>query len=46
MSREGIRGMLHRMDLSYTRSTYSLVKANPQQQEQLEQNLDILKKTS
>nr|WP_254904514.1 MULTISPECIES: winged helix-turn-helix domain-containing protein [Bacillus cereus group] len=43
MSREGIRKMLHRMNLSYTNATYVLKKAN--KKIQFQKQLDMIKKT-
>jgi len=40
-----ILDVLHRLNLSYTRPTYTLEKAKPEQQEQFRQNFEVLKKT-
>jgi len=46
LSRDGIRRMLHRMGLSYTRPTYQLKRANPSLQAAFKQEIDFVKKTS
>ena len=45
MTREGIRVMLHRLELRYTRPTYALKKADVQKQKQFQQQIDLVKKT-
>ena len=45
MTREGIRVMLHRLELRYTRPTYVLKKADRQKQKQFQQQIEIVKKT-
>ena len=45
MTREGIRVMLHRLELRYTRPTYVLKKADVQKQKQFQQQIDVVKKT-
>ncbi|MFZ0447176.1 MAG: winged helix-turn-helix domain-containing protein [Bacillus sp. (in: firmicutes)] len=44
MTREGIRVMLHRLELRYTRPTYVLKKADVQKQKQFQQQIDLVKK--
>ncbi|GEN36379.1 helix-turn-helix domain-containing protein [Aneurinibacillus danicus] len=46
MSRGGIIHMLHRLRLSYTRPTYTMVKADKEKQEAFTQQLDMIKKNS
>lgn len=46
MSRGGIGDMLKRLGFSYTRPTYTLKRANRQQQEAFQRELDMIKKTS
>jgi len=36
--------VLHRLNLSYTRPTYTLAKADPQKQEEFKQEFELLKK--
>lgn len=38
--------VLYRMELSFTRPTYTLAKADPQKQEQFKQDFELLKKPS
>jgi transposase len=45
LSRESIRIMLHRLNLSYTRATYVLKKANKQKQQQFQNQIQVIKKT-
>lgn len=45
MTREGIRVMLQRLELRYTRPTYVLKKADSQKQKQFQQQIEIVKKT-
>lgn len=42
----GMLDVLHRLNLSYTRPTYTLAKADPQKQEEFKQDFELLKKTS
>jgi transposase len=42
----GMLDVLHRLNLSYTRPTYTLAKANPQKQEEFKQEFELLKKPS
>jgi transposase len=47
--RYSINGMLdlfHRLNLSYTRPTYVLAKADPEKQEQFVKDFEVIKKTS
>ena len=44
MSREGIRKLLHRLRLSWTRPTYKLVKGDPVLQAAFEKELEFIKK--
>ncbi|MBW7652353.1 winged helix-turn-helix domain-containing protein, partial [Anoxybacillus sp. ST4] len=44
MSREGIRKLLHRLRLSWTRPTYKLVKGDPVRQAAFEKELEFIKK--
>ncbi|WP_338078367.1 winged helix-turn-helix domain-containing protein [Aneurinibacillus aneurinilyticus] len=44
MSRSGITDLLHRLNLRYTRPTYTLVKANKEKQEAFVQQMDWIKK--
>lgn len=46
MSRSGITDLLHRLNLRYTRPTYTLAKANKEKQEAFVQQMDWIKKTS
>ncbi|MCZ0757153.1 helix-turn-helix domain-containing protein [Anoxybacillus sp. J5B_2022] len=46
MSREGIRKLLHRLCLSWTRPTYTLVKGDPVLQAAFEKELEFIKKTN
>lgn len=41
-----ILDVLHRLNLSYTRPTYTLEKASPEQQEQFKEDFEALKKTN
>ncbi|GEN36880.1 winged helix-turn-helix domain-containing protein [Aneurinibacillus danicus] len=45
MSRGGITHMLHRLNLSYTRPTYILAKADQEKQARFVKQLDMIKKT-
>ncbi len=40
----GMIDVLHRLNLSYTRPTYTLAKADPQKQEEFKQEFELLKK--
>lgn len=40
----GMIDLLHRLNLSYTRPTYTLAKADPQKQEEFKQEFELLKK--
>lgn len=42
----GMIDLLHRLNLSYTRPTYTLAKADPQKQEEFKQEFELLKKTT
>jgi hypothetical protein len=42
MSREGIRKLLHRMRLSWTRPTYTLAKGDAEQQQAFEKQMDLI----
>ncbi|MED4876716.1 winged helix-turn-helix domain-containing protein [Anoxybacillus geothermalis] len=44
ISREALRKLLHRKGLSWTRPTYTLAKGNPDEQKQLEKQMDLIKK--
>jgi transposase len=44
MSREGIRKLLHRLRLSWTRPTYTLAKGDAEQQQAFEKQMDLIKK--
>ena len=44
-SHRGTAEVLHRMNLSFTRPTYTLTKADPEKQEEYRQDFDLLKKT-
>nr|WP_232467157.1 winged helix-turn-helix domain-containing protein [Anoxybacillus flavithermus] len=46
MSREGIRKLLHRLRLSWTRPTYKLVKGNPTHQAAFQKELEFIKNES
>ncbi len=46
MSREGIRKLLHRLRLSWTRPTYKLVQGDPVLQAASEKELEFIKKTN
>ncbi|ANB60865.1 winged helix-turn-helix domain-containing protein [Anoxybacteroides amylolyticum] len=46
MSREGIRKLLHRLRLSWTRPTYKLVKGDPERQAAFQKELEFIKKTN
>jgi transposase len=46
MTRSGIGEMLKRWGFSYTRPTYRLKKANAVKQQQFQQDIDMVKKTS
>lgn len=43
-SARGILYVLHRLNLSFTRPTYTLAKADPAKQEQFKQDFELLKK--
>lgn len=45
-SRSGMLDALHRLNLSYTRPTYTLNKANPEKQEEFKKDFEDLKKTN
>ena len=45
-SQSGMAAALHRLNLSYTRPTYTLKKADPEKQEQFMQDFEIVKKNS
>ena len=45
-SHRGMAEVLYRMDLSFTRPTYTLAKADPKKQEQFKQDFELLKKPS
>jgi putative transposase len=42
----GILELFHRLNLSYTRPTYVLAKADPEKQKQFKEDFDRVKKTS
>jgi len=42
----GMLDVLHRLGLSYTRPTYTLAKADPQNQEEFKKDFELLKKPS
>lgn len=42
----GMIDLLHRLNLSYTRPTYTLANADPQKQEEFKQEFELLKKPS
>lgn len=44
MSHEGIRKLLHRLRLSWTRPTYKLVKGDPERQAAFQKELEFIKK--
>ncbi|RXS90447.1 winged helix-turn-helix domain-containing protein [Geobacillus sp. PK12] len=44
MSREGIRKLLHRMRLSWTRPTYTLAKGDAEQQQAFKKQMELIKK--
>lgn len=44
MCHKGIAVVLHRLNLSYTRPTYALKKADKEKQEKLKNDFDTLKK--
>lgn len=44
-SKRGMLNLLHRIQLSYTRPTYTLAKANPEKQENFRKELETLKKS-
>ncbi|WP_455906190.1 helix-turn-helix domain-containing protein [Geobacillus stearothermophilus] len=46
MSREGIRKLLHRLRLSWTRPTYKLVKGDAKRQAAFQKELEFIKKTN
>lgn len=46
MSREGIRKLLHRLRLSWTRPTYKLVKGDAKRQAAFQRELEFIKKTN
>ena len=43
-SERGMREVLYRLELSYTRPTYSLEKADPEKQEQFKKDFEVVKK--
>jgi putative transposase len=43
-SARGMLYVLHRLNLSFTRPTYTLAKADPVKQEQFKQDFELLKK--
>jgi putative transposase len=43
-SRSGMLKILHRLDLSFTKPTYTLAKANPQKQQDFKDHFEVLKK--
>lgn len=43
-SHSGTAVLLHRLNLSFTRPTYTLAKADPQKQQEFRQNFDLLNK--
>lgn len=45
MSHRGIAYVLHRLNLSYTRPTYVLAKADKEKQEKFKNDFEVLKKT-
>lgn len=45
-SHSGIHLVLHRLNLSFTRPTYTLVNADPEKQEEFKQQFELLKKPS
>ena len=45
-SERGMRNLLERIGLSYTRPTYTLAKANPKKQEEFKEKFKELKKTN
>lgn len=40
----GMIDLLHRLNMSYTRPTYTLAKADPQKQEEFKQDFELIKK--
>jgi len=44
MSHRGIAYVLHRLNLSYTRPTYVLAKADKEKQEKFKNDFEVLKK--
>ncbi len=44
-SHSGMLDALRRLNLSYTRPTYALNKANPEKQEEFKQEFETIKKT-
>lgn len=44
-SSRGMLQVLHRLNLSYTRPTYTLAKADPEKQEAFKQEFEVLKKS-
>jgi transposase len=46
LSWSGMLEMLQRLNLSYTKPTYNLAKADPQKQEEFKQEFELLKKPS
>jgi transposase len=44
-TQRGMLEVLYRLDLSYTRPTYTLAKADPQKQEEFIQEFELIKKT-
>lgn len=45
-SHSGMLYVLHRLNMSFTRPTYTLAKADPQKQEEFKQKFELLKKPS
>lgn len=45
-SRSGMLKVLHRLDLSFTKPTYTLAKADPMKQEEFKVSFEVLKKPS
>jgi transposase len=45
MSHSGMAEVLHRLNLSYTRPTYVMKKADKEKQEEFKRDFEILKKT-
>ncbi|MCZ0755687.1 MULTISPECIES: winged helix-turn-helix domain-containing protein [Anoxybacillaceae] len=44
ISREALRKLLHRKGLSWTRTTYTLAKGDPDRQKNFEKQMDLIKK--